>query len=198
MNSVRLRPVAFLFVLSLLAGCRSEQAAFQFTTPVGAGPGALMRTPRPAPTVAAAAPVPATSAEAIAETPEAVAATAAPGAPARKGLNRLVRTQARQLLTLSPLPRPAAAPEAPAQLRPHRRAAGALAHTQRTAEAGLGRVALFFIGVTLAILAGLAALVNLIFGVGFFTALGYTAAGLVVLYLLYKLFSPKKPAKKKA
>ncbi|OGX90243.1 hypothetical protein BEN49_07285 [Hymenobacter coccineus] len=92
----------------------------------------------------------------------------------------------------------AAAPEVPAQLRAHRRAAGALAHTQRTAENGLGRVALFFIGVTLAVLAGLAALVNFIFGVGFFTALGYTAAGLVVLYLLYKLFSPKKPAKKKA
>ena len=109
-----------------------------------------------------------------------------------------MRAQTQHLLALNPLPRPLAAPEVPAQLRPHRRAAGALAHTQRTAEAGLGRVALFFIGVTLAVLAGLAALVNLVFGVGFFTALGYTAAGLVVLYLLYTLFSPKKPAKKKA
>jgi hypothetical protein len=56
----------------------------------------------------------------------------------------------------------------------------------------LGRVILFFIGVVLGVLAGLAALVNVIFGVGFFTALGYTAAGLVVLYLLYKLFSGGK------
>ncbi|MGI4883625.1 MAG: hypothetical protein ACRYFR_01540 [Janthinobacterium lividum] len=93
---------------------------------------------------------------------------------------------------------PAAAPEAATQLRPHRRAAGALARTQRTTEAGLGRTVLFILGVVLAVLAGLAALVNVIFGVGFFTALGYTAAGLVVLYLLYTLFSPKKPTKNKA
>lgn len=67
--------------------------------------------------------------------------------------------------------------------------------TEGTAENGLGRVALFFIGVVLAVLAGLAALVNVIFGVGFFTALGYTAAGLVVLFLLYSLFSGGKKKK---
>lgn len=68
--------------------------------------------------------------------------------------------------------------------------------TEGVAENGLGRVALFFIGVVLAVLAGLAALVNLIFSVGFFTALGYTAAGLVVLFLLYSLFSKGKKKKK--
>ena len=67
--------------------------------------------------------------------------------------------------------------------------------TEGAAESGLGRVALFFIGVVLAVLAGLAALVNVIFGVGFFTALGYTAAGLVVLFLLYSLFSKGKKKK---
>lgn len=67
--------------------------------------------------------------------------------------------------------------------------------TEGAAENGLGRVALFFIGVVLAVLAGLAALVNLIFSVGFFTALGYTAAGLVVLFLLYSLFSGGKKKK---
>jgi len=67
--------------------------------------------------------------------------------------------------------------------------------TEGVAENGLGRVALFFIGVVLAVLAGLAALVNLIFSVGFFTALGYTAAGLVVLFLLYSLFSGGKKKK---
>jgi hypothetical protein len=67
--------------------------------------------------------------------------------------------------------------------------------TEGVAESGLGRVALFFIGIVLAVLAGLAALVNLIFGVGFFTALGYTAAGLVVLFLLYSLFSGGKKKK---
>jgi hypothetical protein len=67
--------------------------------------------------------------------------------------------------------------------------------TEGVAENGLGGVALFFIGVVLAVLAGLAALVNLIFSVGFFTALGYTAAGLVVLFLLYSLFSKGKKKK---
>ncbi|RYY19146.1 MAG: hypothetical protein EOO36_06430 [Cytophagaceae bacterium] len=67
--------------------------------------------------------------------------------------------------------------------------------TEGAAESGLGRVALFFIGVVLAVLAGLAALVNVIFGVGFFTALGYTAAGLVVLFLLYSLLSGGKKKK---
>ena len=67
--------------------------------------------------------------------------------------------------------------------------------TEGAAESGLGHVALFFIGVVLAVLAGLAALVNVIFGVGFFTALGYTAAGLVVLFLLYSLLSGKKKKK---
>lgn len=180
---VRLRPVTFLFVLSLMAGCRSEQVAFQFTTPLDAGYGALARTSH-AVAVEASKPT----------TPDEAPAVAA----ARKSFSRSVRIYAQHSLIMNPLLRPVAAPEAPVQLRPHRRAAGALAHTQRTAEAGLGRVALFFIGVALAVLAGLAALVNLIFGVGFFTALGYTAAGLVVLYLLYNLFSPKKTAKKKA
>ncbi len=200
MISARLRPVAFLFVLSLAAGCRSEQVAFRFTTPVGAGPGALARTPRSAPTGAPEVPTTTALAEAPATAPgaSATAAAIATGAPARKGFGQVMRNQAQQLRALSPLPRLATAPGDLTQLRPHRRTAGALAHTQRTTENGLGRVALFFIGVTLAVLAGLAALVNLIFGVGFFTALGYTAAGLVVLFLLYQLFSPKKPAKKKA
>ncbi|RZK19537.1 MAG: hypothetical protein EOO56_13995 [Hymenobacter sp.] len=67
--------------------------------------------------------------------------------------------------------------------------------TTGAAENGLGHIALFFIGVVLAVLAGLAALVNVIFGVGFFTALGYTAAGLVVLALLYLLLSGGKKKK---
>ena len=67
--------------------------------------------------------------------------------------------------------------------------------TEGAAENGLGNIGLFAIGVVLAVLAGLAALVNLIFGVGFFTAVGYTAAGLVVLFLLYSLFSGGKKKK---
>ena len=114
------------------------------------------------------------------------------------------------LPAIQPLP-PVQRPQCTSVLRPIARLATAgiatpvakqLAHrlqrqrpTEGAAENGLGRVALFFIGVVLAVLAGLAALVNLIFSVGFFTALGYTAAGLVVLFLLYSLLSKGKKKK---
>ena len=67
--------------------------------------------------------------------------------------------------------------------------------TEGVAESGLGRVALFFIGVVLAVLAGLAALVSLIPGVSFWGGLGLAAAGLVVLFLLYSLLSGGKKKK---
>jgi small-conductance mechanosensitive channel len=67
--------------------------------------------------------------------------------------------------------------------------------TEGAAENGLGRVALFFIGVVLAVLAGLAALVSLIPGVSFWGGLGLVAAGLVVVFLLYSLFSGGKKKK---
>jgi O-antigen/teichoic acid export membrane protein len=68
--------------------------------------------------------------------------------------------------------------------------------TEGAAENGLGRVALFFIGVTLALLAGLAALFALIPGVSFWGGLGLAVGALVVLFLLYSLVSGGK--KKKA
>jgi len=67
--------------------------------------------------------------------------------------------------------------------------------TEGAAENGLGRVALFFIGVVLALLAGLAALVSLIPGVSFWGGLGLAAAGLVVIFLLYSLISGSKKKK---
>ncbi len=63
-----------------------------------------------------------------------------------------------------------------------------------TAEAGLGRTVLFIVGVVLAVLAGLAALVSLIPGVSFWGGLGLAVGGLLVLGLIYKLFSGKKKA----
>jgi len=163
----------------LLASCRSEQVAFQFQ-------------PAPASSHAAGAPL-ASSPPALAAAP----ASAAPQpAPANKGARALrPHPLAAALHTLPPASLAALAAPTRAALRLpqhlHRRHA-----TEGAAESGLGRVALFFIGVVLAVLAGLAALVNLIFSVGFFTALGYTAAGLVVLALLYMLLSGGK--KKKA
>jgi small-conductance mechanosensitive channel len=67
--------------------------------------------------------------------------------------------------------------------------------TEGVAENGLGRVALFFIGVVLAVLAGLAALVSLIPGISFWGGLGLAAAGLIVIFLLYSLFSGGKKKK---
>jgi len=167
----------------LLAGCRSEQVAFQFQ-------------PAPASSYAAGAPL-ASSPPALAAAPASAAPQPAPANSPDAQAARALRPRrlAAALHTLPPATLAAlAAPTRAAQRLPqhlHRRHA-----TEGAAESGLGRVALFFIGVVLAVLAGLAALVNLIFSVGFFTALGYTAAGLVVLALLYMLLSGGK--KKKA
>ncbi len=68
--------------------------------------------------------------------------------------------------------------------------------THGAAESGLGNIGLFFIGVVLAILAGLAALFALIPGVSFWGGVGLAVGALVVLYLLYSLVSGGK--KKKA
>lgn len=64
--------------------------------------------------------------------------------------------------------------------------------THGAAENGLGRVALFFIGVALGVVAGLAALFALIPGVSFWGGVGLAAAALVVLFLLYSLASGGK------
>jgi len=148
-------------------------------------------------------------------------AAAAPAVPLDSALTATVTTPrpAAMAVPLAAAPQPTAAPQHRPTPRPRQAsslralsrlatagiatpAAKQLAHnlkrqrtTEGAAENGLGRVALFFIGVVLAVLAGLAALVNVIFSVGFFTALGYTAAGLVVLFLLYSLFSGGKKKK---
>lgn len=68
--------------------------------------------------------------------------------------------------------------------------------THGAAENGLGGIALFFIGVALALVAGLGALFALIPGVSFWGGVGLAVAALVVLFLLYSLVSGGK--KKKA
>lgn len=163
----------------VLAGCRSEQVAFQFQP--GASSQAVAR---------AAAPIDLALAAEVRVTP-AVAAPASSLPPLQRR-SHPQRQEQRVTTVVGSLPLPATTPQRTVRqhLLPHflpkERA------TSGAAESGLGRVALFFIGVVVGLLAGLAALVNVIFGVGFFTALGYTAAGLVVLFLLYKLFSSSK------
>ncbi|RZL12297.1 MAG: hypothetical protein EOO62_11340 [Hymenobacter sp.] len=166
----------FLVPALLLAGCRGEQVAFQFQ-------------PAPATSVTMAPTIPVTSSAAAPSTqalaPVAVAAAPKPAVQLRS--RRLVATlNALPAKALNTLAAPTLASRQLSQhlLRRHT--------TEGAAENGLGRVALFFIAVALGVLAGLAALVNLIFSVGFFTALGYTAAGLVVLFLLYSLLSGGK------
>lgn len=173
-----MKRILFLVPALLLAGCRGEQVAFQFQ-------------PAPATSVAMAPEIPITSSSIAPSTPAAVP-TPAPVTALPKTAGQL--RPRRLATTLNALPTNAlstlAAPTlASRQLSQHLRRRHA---TEGAAENGLGRVALFFIAVTLGVLAGLAALVNLIFSVGFFTALGYTAAGLVVLFLLYSLLSGGK------
>jgi hypothetical protein len=160
----------------VLAGCRSEQAVFQFQ------PGASAQVVAPATVLID----PALAAEV--RVAPAVLARSLP-LPQQRSYSR--RQEQRVTIVASNPLLPAAMPQRAAQrllphLLPKQRA------TSGAAESGLGRVGLFFIGVVLGLLAGLAALVNVIFAVGFFTALGYTAGGLVILFLLYKLFSGGK------
>lgn len=180
-----MRKLFFLVPALLLAGCRGEQVAFQFQpAPATSVPVAAAPAPAGAQETATTATLPAESL--VASHP----ATAPQ--PTKQVRPRRLAAALRALPpgTLATLAAPARASQ---QLTQH---LGRRPATEGAAESGLGRVALFFIGVALAVLAGLAALVNLIFSVGFFTALGYTAAGLVVLFVLYSLLSGGK--KKKA
>jgi hypothetical protein len=166
----------------LLAGCRSEQLVFQ-TQPAASAliastaPKVLADTTLMA-TVATARPLEAaaTITPRITPAPASAAAALQPVAP------RLRHKAAFQLPALS-------------KVLIAKPVAKKLAHrlrqrsTEGAAESGLGGIGLFVIGVVLALLAGLGALVDVIFGVGFFTGVGYAAAGLVVLFLLYSLFS---------
>ncbi|MDJ0367359.1 hypothetical protein QMK33_19595 [Hymenobacter sp. H14-R3] len=181
-----MRRIVFLVPALLLAGCRGEQVVFQFQQ-------------APATSVAMAPEIPVTtSATAFPAPTETVApATVAASPKPTRQLRPHRLADAINTLPTKALSTLSVPTQASRQLSQHLRRRHA---TEGAAENGLGRVALFFIGVILGVLAGLAALVNLIFSVGFFTALGYTAAGLVVLFLLYSLLSggkktSTKPAK---
>jgi hypothetical protein len=176
-----MRKLLCLVPALLLAGCHSQQVAFQFqpasatsvpmaAAPAGASPEIIV--------VAAAAPA---------------ATTVAPGTtPSSQPAKRLrPRRLAAVLSTLPPnaLASLAAPAKASQQLSQHIRRRHA---TEGAAENGLGRVALFFIGVVLAVVAGLAALLALIPGVSFWGGLGLAVAALLVLFLLYSLLSGGK------
>jgi hypothetical protein len=178
-----MRKLLLLAPVLLLASCHSAQVALQ---PKSAAVEPIVTATR-------ALPFDSTQAATVVATRPATVVSAPTLLPAAQPLAPVQRPQRTSMLR--PIARLATAGiAAPVAKR--------LAHrlqrqrpTEGTAESGLGGVALFFIGVVLAVLAGLAALVNLIFSVGFFTALGYTAAGLVVLFLLYSLFSKGKKKK---
>jgi len=178
-----MRKLFLLVPALLLAGCRGEQVAFQFQ-PAPATSVPLAVAPAGASAQAMAAPVTLATANLAASQPT------TPLKPAKQLRPRRLAA-ALKALPQSALATLAAPTRASQQLAQH---IGRRHTTEGAAESGLGRVALFFIGVTLAVLAGLAALVNLIFSIGFFTALGYTAAGLVVLFVLYSLLSGGKKA----
>ncbi len=181
-----MRKLLLLAPVLLLASCHSEQVVLQSHSPVS----------EPIATAPAVALDSTLTATVVVHRPEATAAPAATAAPlAATKLQTQPAQQSRLAGGLRPLSRLATATIA----RPMARHLAHRIQRQRTtegaAESGLGNIALFFIVALLAVLAGLAALVNVIFSVGFFTALGYTAAGLVVLFLLYSLLSGGKKKK---
>ncbi|MBJ6145767.1 hypothetical protein [Hymenobacter sp. BT559] len=170
----------------LLAGCRSEQLVFQSqsatSVPVVATTPRVLTDTTLTATVATARPLEPTAPIAPAPARQPLAAATRPIAP------QLRHKASPQLLALPKafITKPIARKLAP-HLRQH--------STEGAAESGLGGIGLFVIGVVLALLAGLGALVNVIFSVGFFTGVGYAAAGLVVLFLLYSLFKGGKKKK---
>lgn len=163
----------------LLAGCRSEQLVL--TTP----PAASQQVTAADPSFLADTTLTATVAAARLATPVGGPA----GRPPQQSSPRLLSKISSPKLALPPVSKlfivAPVAKQLAQQLRQPR-------PTEGVAENGLGRIGLFFIGVVLAVLAGLAALVNVLFSVGFFTALGYAAAGLVVLAVLYLLLTGGK------
>jgi len=171
----------------LLAGCRSEQLVFQ-TPPATAAPVAataprvLLDSTLTA-TVAVARPLAPTAEPVAHPVPASPAVATQPAAPRPSRQAKLPLPALSKVLFAKPV-----AKQLAHRLRQRHSTEGA-------AESGLGGIGLFVIGVVLALLAGLGALVNVIFSVGFFTGVGYAAAGLVVLFLLYSLFSGGKKKK---
>lgn len=172
-----MRKLLLLAPVLLLASCHSAQVVLPLQSTAA----------EPIAAAAAAVPDSTLTATVVATLPAAPAPTVPSSPPLTQPAHRPQRVGALRPLAKLAVARLTALATKQLVPRPQRQRP-----TEGVAESGLGRVALFFIGVVLAVLAGLAALVNVIFGVGFFTALGYTAAGLVVLFLLYSLLSAGK------
>lgn len=170
-----MRKPFFLVPALLLAGCHSQQVAFQFQP---ATTNAVAVAPPPAAVPPAAAPLPAASQPGRAPAP-----TLAKPAKRLRPRQLVAAIKALPPSTLATLAAPALA------ARPLPRQLGRRHATEGAAENGLGGIGLFFIGVVLAVLAGLGALLALIPGVSFWGGVGLAAGALVVLFLLYRLLS---------
>lgn len=166
----------------LLAGCRSEQVAFQ-------------APPAPASVVVAAPSSLATSATIVASRP--AAALVSVSAPVTQPVHStLVQRRAQRPVVVAALPvATLATPPAPARPRLLQRLALrklATSGSAHTTESGLGGTVLFILAVVLALLAGLAALFALIPGVSFWGGLGLAVGALLIIGLLYSLLSGGK------
>lgn len=191
----------FFAFATLLAGCQSERVAFQFQ-PVAPTAAYAPRTAAPQPASQVQLVSPPAAAKPVATTQAASADAPVTGQPLRRpllpGLHRAARPAS---VAEGPAAyAPAAAPRPLRQLVLRRVLRRPATHGQaRTAESGLGGIALFFLAIALGLLAGLGALVSLIPGISFLGGVGLAAAGLLVIFLLYSLLSggkKKKPAAK--
>jgi hypothetical protein len=173
MNSFIMRRwLPFFLLLSGLAGCRTERVAFDFK-PI---PSVVQATAVAPPLAAAES---ATSAAPVVNDSDAaspmsaqltqISATTAPRAPnhAAKVSAKRPKQLLQQVMAARRLHQP------PAAAKP--------------ADQGLGKIFFFLLAVVLAVLVGLAFGVAAIFSIGFWAALGYVVAGIVVLLLLRSL-----------
>jgi hypothetical protein len=170
-----MRKPLFLVPALLLAGCHSQQVAFQFqpataTSVALAASPAIEGEPASPPAVADASPV----------------VAASPAKPAKPLRPR------RLVAALKALPPSTLARLASTTLAERPQHLGRRHTTEGAAESGLGGIGFFVIGIVLAILAGLGVLFALIPGVSFWGGVGLAAAALVVLFLLYSLVSGGK------
>lgn len=174
-----MRKLLYVVPALLLAGCHSQQVAFQF---------------QPVPSSVAMAPAPAPAESTVSPGAEASVLPVATTSPTKPAKRLRPRQLAAALKTLPPatLATLATAPTLAQRPLPRHVSLGRRHTTEGAAESGLGGIGFFVIGVVLALLAGLGALFALIPGVSFFGGVGLAAAALVVLFLLYSLVSGGK------
>ena len=175
-----LRYLVFFLVLDLLAGCRSERVAFDFTT----------RQPTAFEAARAKSVMLATTENFTAREQSASLRSnlTTPEQPEPK--HRLLKKRTISAVLSLPIFGASSKRLNPLALRwatPWQAPAAATQARPAVSDQGLGKIFFLLLAAVVAVLAGLAFAVAAIFSIGFWLALGYVAGGIVVLLLLRAL-----------